>query len=56
MKSLKKMLLIWNDNETELIEDSDDFDRSQNVIPRKVFLKFKADAKVRLETSLDHEL
>lgn len=40
------MPLIWNDDQYTYIDDEDDFDRSQYVIARKIFIRFKEDAKV----------
>lgn len=40
------MPLIWNDDQYTYIDDQDDFDRSQYVIARKIFIRFKEDAKV----------
>lgn len=41
------MPFIWNDERSEYLDDSVEFDRNEFVVVRKLFIQFKEDAKVR---------
>lgn len=42
------MPFIWNDDQMQFLENSVDFDKSQYVIVRKLFVQFKEHVKVKL--------
>lgn len=42
-----KMPFIWNDEQTKFVENSINFDKSQYVLVRKLFIQFKDHVKVR---------
>lgn len=48
------MPFIWNDERAELVEDSANFNRSEFVVARKIFVRFNEDAKVSHLWALSH--